>query len=96
MQPPEPSILGILERCVKNEATAPNSEEIANAIASAGRRDHACGSRDGALKAEQAINDNGLRWTGALNDSTQKYSIEVNGDTLVFKIPMAARLLRIR
>ena len=25
------------------------------------------------------------RWTGALNDSTQKYSIEVNGDTLVFK-----------
>ena len=36
-------------------------------------------------KAEQAINDNGLRWTGALNDSTQKYSIEVNGDTLGFK-----------
>ncbi len=68
----------------KNEATAPNSEEIANAIASAGSVTTPAAAVMGP-KAEQAINDNGLRWTGALNDSTQKYSIEVNGDTLVFK-----------
>ena len=54
----------------KNEATAPNSEEIANAIASAGSVTTPAAAVMGP-KAEQAFNDNGLRWTGALNDSTQ-------------------------